>query len=151
LTKLIKKHEDLAQEYDTMQSDIVAQALEVASTYEHILLSAAGLLAEVDCLASLAHVAAENEWIRPEIIPEDSSDTMDTNIEMNRNREMKIEGLRHPVVEAQVGSQYVASDVALTDGCKVAIITGPNCGGKRYEVLFNQRAAYVGCLCLLVS
>ena len=74
-------------------------------------------LAELDVLAALAQVAAENNYCRPVV---DDSD------------ELTITEGRHPVVEQMLkGSLFVPNDTKLnctTDRC--LIITGPNMAGK---------------------
>ena len=75
-------------------------------------------LAEVDVLASYAHVAAQRNYCRPKI--DDSSD-------------IEIVAGRHPVIEQQEmsGERFVPNDLFLnstTDA--VLILTGPNMGGK---------------------
>ena len=74
-------------------------------------------IAVLDVLASLATVAAENRYTRPDI-------TQDTVI--------RLKDSRHPVVEALLSdSLFVPNDVLL-DGYdnRIAIITGPNMAGK---------------------
>ena len=111
--------------------------MEVAATYSRVMEAVGALLAELDCLCSLAHVAAVRDWVKPNIAPPGS-------------HQLHFKGLRHPCVEAMLGSKYVPSDISL--GCKampasalsascseggesevassdrVAIITGPNMG-----------------------
>ena len=74
-------------------------------------------MAELDVLAALAQVAAENNYCRPVV---DDSD------------ELTITEGRHPVVEQMLkGSLFVPNDTKLnctTDRC--LIITGPNMAGK---------------------
>ncbi|MBR3691277.1 MAG: DNA mismatch repair protein MutS [Clostridia bacterium] len=77
----------------------------------------AAAVAEADVLISLAEVARENNYVRPDI---DMSDNL------------LICGSRHPVVEKLLkGSRFVPNDVTLD--CRdnrVAVITGPNMAGK---------------------
>ena len=77
----------------------------------------ASLLAEIDAYISLASVAADNRYVRPEI------DT-DTCIDIKEGR--------HPVVEKFVTDSYfVPNDTLLdTDSRRVMLITGPNMAGK---------------------
>jgi DNA mismatch repair protein MutS len=93
-------------------------------------------LARLDCLLSFAQVAADNRYIRPEMVDDDVLD---------------IGGGRHPVIEKQlpVGEQYVANDVLLDSKTQqIIMITGPNMAGK--SALLRQTAlitlmAQVGC------
>ncbi|MEG1579787.1 MAG: DNA mismatch repair protein MutS [Bacteroidaceae bacterium] len=84
------------------------------------------LLAQLDCLLSLAYVAEENHYIRPAI---DNSTTLDI-----------VKG-RHPVIETlmPVGESYIANDVLLNcQKQQIMIITGPNMAGK--SALLRQTA-----------
>ncbi|OYR58348.1 DNA mismatch repair protein MutS [Halorubrum halodurans] len=75
----------------------------------------ADALAELDALASLAAVAVERDYVRPEIVADP-----DAGIE--------IEGGRHPVVE-RTEDAFVPNDADLPRG-SIAVITGPNMSGK---------------------
>lgn len=77
-------------------------------------------LAEVDVLASLAHIAATREYCRPQF-----DETGDLEI---------VEG-RHPVVECQElmrsNERFVPNDVFLNSTSQqIVLLTGPNMGGK---------------------
>lgn len=74
-------------------------------------------IAVLDVLVSLANVAVDNRYVRPEI----SLDGV-----------IKLKDSRHPVVEAILKNEpFVPNDVNLdNDNCRVAIITGPNMAGK---------------------
>ena len=77
----------------------------------------AGAVAAADALCSLAAVAVQRGYCRPEI---------------TLGREISIEGGRHPVVEAVLkDSLFVPNDTYLgAEDNQVAIITGPNMAGK---------------------
>jgi DNA mismatch repair protein MutS len=78
----------------------------------------AQLLAELDCLLSLAIVAAANNYRRPTVASGDV---------------IHIEGGRHPVIEHQLaeGEQYIPNDVYIDrERQQIHIITGPNMAGK---------------------
>jgi DNA mismatch repair protein MutS len=72
-------------------------------------------LARLDCLAGLAKLAHERRYCRPEVI---------------EGRELRIVEGRHPVLEQQMGSEFVANDLTLGPHDTVALITGPNMAGK---------------------
>ncbi len=75
-------------------------------------------LAQLDVLTSLAAVASDMRYCRPEV---------------NLNGEITIKEGRHPVVEMLLSSDkpFVPNDVKLdSDENRVAIITGPNMAGK---------------------
>ncbi|MBP3634387.1 MAG: DNA mismatch repair protein MutS [Oscillospiraceae bacterium] len=77
----------------------------------------AGAVASIDALCSLATVAANNNYCRPEV---DCSDVL------------QIKDGRHPVVEQVLkNTLFVPNDTDLScDGTRVAVITGPNMAGK---------------------
>ena len=79
--------------------------------------AAAGKVAELDAVCSLAEVASRNHYTMPEI---------------DVSRALEIREGRHPVVErAQKDVLFVPNDTLLNDGDnRVAIITGPNMAGK---------------------
>lgn len=77
----------------------------------------AGIIASVDMLASLALVAEQNNYVRPEITEDGIIDIKDG---------------RHPVVEKMIpNDMFVANDTYLDqESHKISIITGPNMAGK---------------------
>ena len=79
----------------------------------------ADAIAALDALRSLAAVAVERDYVRPEIVADPDS-APDAGVE--------IEGGRHPVVE-RAEESFVPNDADLPRG-SVAVITGPNMSGK---------------------
>ncbi len=79
----------------------------------------AAAVAELDALQSLAEVARQGGWVRPEI---------------DDGVGLCIRGGRHPVVEqaaAGRGEEFVPNDTALgDDAAAILVITGPNMAGK---------------------
>ncbi len=77
----------------------------------------AKIIAAVDMFASLALVAEQNNYVRPQI-------TTDGKIDIREGR--------HPVVEKMIrNDMFVSNDTYLDDKKhKIAIITGPNMAGK---------------------
>jgi DNA mismatch repair protein MSH2 len=69
LEQLGTKKRDLMTEYQEKQRDIVNKCMEVASTFVPVLERCSVLLAELDVISSLAHVAAysSNGYCRPEM------------------------------------------------------------------------------------
>ncbi len=86
----------------------------------------ANLVAQLDCLHSLAQVAISNQYSQPEMADDDVID---------------IKEGRHPVIERQLpaGEPYISNDVYLdSETQQVMIITGPNMSGK--SALLRQTA-----------
>jgi DNA mismatch repair protein MutS len=77
----------------------------------------ARFLAQLDCLLSLAEVADQNDYCRPEILADGR---------------IHIEEGRHPVVEKMIsGERFVPNTIVMDDTeNQVLVITGPNMAGK---------------------
>jgi DNA mismatch repair protein MutS len=72
-------------------------------------------LARVDVLSGLAVLAQERRYCRPTITDD---------------RVLEIVDGRHPVLEQQLGGEFVANDTRFGPEDSVALITGPNMAGK---------------------
>lgn len=72
-------------------------------------------IAQIDLLSNFAHQARLYRWNRPEYTPEIGIHIVDG---------------RHPVVESLIKTPYTPNDTHLDDAHRMAIITGPNMGGK---------------------
>ncbi|HET8548477.1 MAG TPA: DNA mismatch repair protein MutS, partial [Bryobacteraceae bacterium] len=81
--------------------------------------AAAAVIAEIDVTAALAEVAAQNRYVRPKF---------------SEAGEMRVVAGRHPVIEKlteKQASRFIPNDVYLDAGRQfIAVITGPNMGGK---------------------
>ncbi|HWY22394.1 MAG TPA: DNA mismatch repair protein MutS [Candidatus Acidoferrum sp.] len=87
-------------------------------------------VAEVDVLASMAHVAALRNYCRPRLIASENAASPE-----GRAGELEIVEGRHPVIEQQEmagGSErFVPNDLYLnTSTHTILLLTGPNMGGK---------------------
>ena len=94
-------------------------------------------IARLDAMVSLAFVAEQNNFVRPQI---------------NEQGIIHIKDGRHPVVEKMMGGQlFIANDTYLdNDKKRISIITGPNMAGKSTYmrqtaliVLMAQMGSYV--------
>ena len=92
-------------------------------------------LARLDVLAALALLAQERRYCRPTI---------------TADRVLHVVDGRHPVLEQQLGSEFVANDVNFTDQDALQLITGPNMAGKSTFIrqvalitLLSQVGSYV--------
>jgi DNA mismatch repair protein MutS len=80
------------------------------------LLVAAEAIAEADVLASLAQIAVERGYTRPQFVDESRIAVADG---------------RHPVMEALLGPAFIPNDVQLeAERSRFVLLTGPNMGGK---------------------
>jgi DNA mismatch repair protein MSH3 len=119
---------DLISAYRKAESSKAFQSFlgEIAQNSYAILRDAVNKLATADCLLSLAHVALQANYVRPEF-------TDDNMIEI-------IDG-RHPMVEALSSDPYVPNSITMGDGeARSKIITGPNMGGSvfSFEPIFSS-------------
>lgn len=83
-------------------------------------------VAALDVLASLAEVAAQRSYVRPQL---------------HEGDEIEIRAGRHPVIET-LGERFVPNDLSINNTTdRLLIITGPNMGGK--SVFLKQAALIV--------
>ncbi len=87
--------------------------LVLASRAEVIALSRT--VASLDLLCAFAERARHSGWARPEL-----SDA----------RELILAGARHPMLEARLGRECIPNDLNLGQTQNMAVVTGPNMGGK---------------------
>ncbi|MBS1791317.1 MAG: DNA mismatch repair protein MutS [Acidobacteria bacterium] len=82
-------------------------------------------VATLDVLASLAEVAAQRNYVRPQL---------------HEGDEIEIRNGRHPVIET-LGERFVPNDLCVNNTTdRLLIITGPNMGGKS---IFLKQAALI--------
>jgi DNA mismatch repair protein MSH3 len=92
----------------------------VALDHYSVMRDVVNKLAIADCLLSLAHVAHQQGYVRPEFIEEDTVEI--------------VEG-RHPMIEALRTDPFVPNTLYMGgDYPRSSIITGPNMGGKSSAV-----------------
>jgi DNA mismatch repair protein MutS len=72
-------------------------------------------VARLDVLCALAERARFSGWTRPE--PSDE-------------RELVLAGARHPMLEARLGRECIPNELSLPAQRAMAVVTGPNMGGK---------------------
>jgi len=110
---------DAEEKILSLEKDLFADVRRRAGAEAQRIRATAAAVAELDVTAALAQVAAENRYHRPKF-----SDT----------GEMRILAGRHPVIERLTGEEagrFIPNDLYLNNGSNlIAIITGPNMGGK---------------------
>ncbi|MCC6421946.1 MAG: DNA mismatch repair protein MutS [Phycisphaerales bacterium] len=72
-------------------------------------------LARLDVLTALADLARDRRYCRPRIVPD---------------RLLQIVDGRHPVLDQQLGSEFVSNDTQFGPDDSLLLITGPNMAGK---------------------
>jgi DNA mismatch repair protein MutS len=103
----------------TLEKELFTAARQSAAAQAQRIRASAAAIAELDVTASVAQVAAENHYHRPSF---------------SEDGEMRIMAGRHPVIERlaeQEAGRFIPNDLFLNDSSDlIAIITGPNMGGK---------------------
>ncbi len=121
----------------TLEKELFAGVRAFASAHAQRIRATAAAVAEIDVTAALAQVAAENRYTRP-VFSEDG--------------EMRILAGRHPVIERleqQDAGRFIPNDLYLNSGADlIAIITGPNMGGKS---TYLRQAALIAILAQIGS
>ena len=72
-------------------------------------------VAALDVLAALAERARLSGWSRPEL---------------GEDRELVLAAARHPMLEARLGRECIPNDLLFSATQPMAVVTGPNMGGK---------------------
>jgi len=115
-TKVLSAEEKILEIEKRIFNDVrqgaAAQARRIRAT--------ASAVAELDVTASLARVAAENRYTRPAFAD-------------GGKDQMRIAAGRHPVIEKLAldeAGRFIPNDLYLDENAQIAIITGPNMGGK---------------------
>lgn len=120
ITPELKDREQMILEAETKSSDLEYQLFtEVREQIKNNITriqKLAARLAELDVLQSLATVAEDYKFTRPELTDK---------------QRLVIKDGRHPVVEKVLGHQsYVSNDVFMDEDETIMLITGPNMSGK---------------------
>ncbi len=72
-------------------------------------------VAALDVLAALAERARLSSWTRPEL---------------GEDRELVLAAARHPMLESRLGRECIPNDLQFSAQQPMAVVTGPNMGGK---------------------
>ncbi len=119
LKELESKILDAEDKILALEREIFAELRSRAAAQAARIRQTAAAIAELDVAAALANVAAERRYTRPRF---------------SDSRQMKVAAGRHPVIERlseREASRFIPNDLFLDpDGEFIAIITGPNMGGK---------------------
>jgi DNA mismatch repair protein MutS len=121
----------------TLEKELFAELRKSVAAHAQRVRATASTIAELDVTASLAQVAAENRYHRPTF---------------SDDGEMRIMAGRHPVIERlaeQEAGRFIANDLYLNNTTDlIAIITGPNMGGKS---TYLRQAALIAILAQMGS
>ncbi len=100
-----------------IEADVFKRITTQVAGAAHRLLDAARAVAYLDVISTLAEVAVQRKYVRPEL---------------DESGVISIVAGRHPTLEAVMGrGEYVPNDAYLdTDEAQIVILTGPNMAGK---------------------
>ncbi len=120
ITPKLKEYEDIilgAQDkLVDLEYNIFTEIRETVASQISRIQNSAAAVAKVDVLVSLAEAAVKHNYVRPVV--------------NNSGKLLIIDG-RHPVVELTLGeNEFVPNDTELDENNYMALITGPNMGGK---------------------
>src|SRR5208283_3839594 len=128
---------DAEEKILSLEKDLFADVRRRAGAEAQRIRVTAAAVAELDVTAALAQVAAENRYHRPAF---------------SSAGEMRILAGRHPVIERITGEEagrFIPNDLYLNHGSNlIAIITGPNMGGKS---TYLRQAALIAILAQMGS
>ncbi|CAL8100976.1 unnamed protein product [Orchesella dallaii] len=138
LERLSDRYRKKHHKYEEDQKEIVRDILDVAAGYSSCFQQLGHLISMLDVLTNFAVVSANSPspFVRPILHSKGSGI-------------IKLEGLRHPCVEAQPNINYIPNDINFVkDKSMFYIVTGPNMGGKSTflrSVGIATLLAQVGC------
>jgi DNA mismatch repair protein MutS len=128
---------DAEEKILSLEKELFAELRKSVAAQAQRVRTVAAAIAELDVTAALAQVAAENRYQHPTF---------------SGDGEMRIVAGRHPVIERladQESSRFIANDLYLNNGSDlIAIITGPNMGGKS---TYLRQAALIAILAQMGS
>jgi len=133
ITQELKEYEDkilgAEEKILAIETRIFQELLAEILTYIPTLQLNASIISKLDCFQSLATIASENNYSKPEI---------------NESFVIDISEGRHPVIEKQLPADkpFIPNDIYLdSDNQQIIVITGPNMSGK--SALLRQTAIIV--------
>jgi DNA mismatch repair protein MutS len=109
--RLLSAESDLLRLEETQFKRLLARVLEDRGDLTRL----ARAVAKLDVLCAFAERARLSGWARPEVSEE---------------RELILAGARHPMLEARLGRECIPNELNLPATRAMAVVTGPNMGGK---------------------
>jgi DNA mismatch repair protein MutS len=117
-----------------LEHTLFISILEELKSYTSSLQTLSASLSEIDVYLAFATVSSRYQYVKPSF---------------NRNQEIELIESRHPVIEKVMkASRFVSNDFYLKDHERIAVITGPNMGGKSTfmrQVALTVILAQIGC------
>jgi DNA mismatch repair protein MutS len=98
-----------------IEEQLFKKLVGLALSYGDQLKQLAAAIAHLDVCCAFAEKARNLGWARPEL-----SDRI----------ELHLAGARHPMLEARLARNCIPNDLGLSPSAPIAVVTGPNMGGK---------------------
>jgi len=109
--RLLSAEADLLRLEEAQYKRLLARVLEDRADLTRL----SRAIAKLDVLCAFAERARLSGWTRPEL---------------SEDRELILAGARHPMLEARLGRECIPNDLSLPARQAMAVVTGPNMGGK---------------------
>ena len=122
--KMLSASSEALKREKTLYAELLVELAKSVS----VLHTVSANIAELDVLVCFAERAETLGWVAPNFSEENK---------------FEITGGRHPVVEHALSQPFVPNDMALNEGQRTLIITGPNMGGKS---TYMRQAALIAVL-----
>ncbi|KAF8531333.1 DNA mismatch repair protein MSH2 [Gautieria morchelliformis] len=149
LKKTAERYAEATEAYQKLQTGLVKEIVNIASTYATVLEALDTLIAHLDVIVSFAHVAANapTPYVKPTVTAKGMP------LLMICTGNLVLKEARHPCLEVQDDVSFIPNDVQMIkDESEFQIITGPNMGGKSTYIrqvgviaLMAQTGSYVPC------
>ncbi len=97
------------------EQEIFGELVEEIKPFVNELETLGEIIAQLDCVVSFALVAKKHDYIRPAF---------------EKDKNVLIKDIRHPMLSAKLGFDYIPNDVEFTSSQRLVLITGPNMSGK---------------------
>lgn len=98
-----------------IENNLFAFVRNIIKDYTLILQNLAKKISKLDMMLAFVKIANENKYVRPVL---------------NDTNEIHIKDGRHPVIECNIGSNYIPNDLNLNTNEDILLVTGPNMSGK---------------------
>jgi DNA mismatch repair ATPase MutS len=113
---LVKTFREVEDAYHDEQQNYVEKVIEITSTYHPRIENVSTLIAQLDVLTAFASVAEQYSYSKPEVVESRTLDLIES---------------RHPLIEVADPASCISNSCIMEQGqSNLAVITGPNMGGK---------------------
>lgn len=133
LTQLEKETITAQSKLEKLEREIFKDLITTVHELSHSIMSMSGHIALIDSFQSLASIALQEGFTRPDIQP--------------KKQILHIESGFHPLIKSIIKDQFVCHDLHLDEKVFFGLITGPNMAGKTTvmrEVAIIQLLAQMG-------